>query len=317
MNKASQSRKARLEQMAQQAEASSNSNQDHDEKKHGVVKSIDLKDIIRTENIRFDLPLENIENIQKSMEANGQLQPIGVQIDNNNPGKYRLVFGFCRYEAALRSVKIDRLDAKVFDSDINVPQIQVIENSDRKDNSKWEEWFGKFRAIEFEQTRFKGIRVEQIEQRLGYKPPFQSKLKKIGKVIIEGSLSAFYEINIALNTVLDLCMLLENDDEELLAFIDKINKNEIKINSSIVNNFVKKRKKELEGDVGKEKNKKKQKIIKPENIDFLKDNEGKKFFSLSTDNEDYMIPLEEGIIESLKEIVRDYEESEKEVDHAN
>jgi ParB/RepB/Spo0J family partition protein len=101
------------------------------------VRKIDISQITITENVRKQY--DDIESLARSIERDGQLQPIGV-VEKEN-GTFDMLYGFRRLNAHMLLVKegkdFHQIEAKITNGD--PVAIQLIENIHRK-NLKPEEF---------------------------------------------------------------------------------------------------------------------------------------------------------------------------------
>ena len=95
------------------------------------IRKIDMSQINETENIRKQY--DDIEQLAKSIESDGQLQPIGVT--EQEDGTYNILYGFRRYHAFKLLIQegkpYNQIEAKITTGDPAI--IQLIENIHRKD----------------------------------------------------------------------------------------------------------------------------------------------------------------------------------------
>lgn len=99
------------------------------------VEKIDLED---SSNIRDSYDLSGLEELAKSIEENGLLEPIGIDGKINPNGKYTLIFGFRRTLAISKftNIKMVRAITVLPKSDKNV--VQLLENIQREDLTDYE-----------------------------------------------------------------------------------------------------------------------------------------------------------------------------------
>jgi len=101
------------------------------------IRKIDLSQINKTDNIRKQY--DDIESLARSIERDGQLQPIGVVEQEN--GTFNMLYGFRRLNAFLflcdEGKDFNQIEAKITTGDPSI--IQLIENIHR-DNLKPEEF---------------------------------------------------------------------------------------------------------------------------------------------------------------------------------
>lgn len=202
--------KAQSEAVSQQLMDVKGAKEDLPEPVEGVGIKLPLKDIIKGRNIRFGDSGEHINLIKESIEDIGLLQPVGVLRHKQKEGKYILACGYTRVAAVELIDGMDEIDAVILPDDVNVAKIQVEENKKRKDNSIWEEYYGRYKAIEFEELRYEGIKTNQLENLLGYPAAMQSKCRKIGRAVDSEKLKAFYGYQLNLNRVLVICGIVED-----------------------------------------------------------------------------------------------------------
>lgn len=94
---------------------------------------IDIDKIILGSNIREDYNLESLKELQESIKAYGQLQPVGINQKNE------LIYGFRRYKAikalGRKTIKVVLIDPSLSTSKVT---IQIIENLQREDLKEFE-----------------------------------------------------------------------------------------------------------------------------------------------------------------------------------
>lgn len=125
---------------------------------------IPLEKIKIVSNVRNEND-EEIANLAQSIKEHGQIQPIVVVPMIN--GKYRVVCGHRRFlamkrnheESALCTVRTD-LD------DVNIPIVQLIENTNRKDMSCFEI----VETLEKIKLRYPGITTKKLSELIGRSP---------------------------------------------------------------------------------------------------------------------------------------------------
>jgi len=104
--------------------------------KSNNIRKIDISQINVTDNIRKEY--KDIEQLARTIERDGQLQPIGVTEQEN--GTFNILYGFRRFHAHLLLVQegkaFNQIEAKITTGDPAI--IQLIENIHR-DNLKPEE----------------------------------------------------------------------------------------------------------------------------------------------------------------------------------
>ena len=99
------------------------------------VWELDPEDIV-DERLADRLDAADIDDLQTSIEVNGQTVPILVRRDPETAGRYLLIYGRRRLEAVRASAKVERVRALVANfSDADALQAQVTENSARRDLS--------------------------------------------------------------------------------------------------------------------------------------------------------------------------------------
>lgn len=94
---------------------------------------ISIDKIILGSNIREDYNLESLKELQESIKAYGQLQPVGINQKNE------LIYGFRRYKAmkalGRKTIKVVFIDPSLSTSKVT---IQIIENLQREDLNQYE-----------------------------------------------------------------------------------------------------------------------------------------------------------------------------------
>ncbi len=94
------------------------------------VAKIPVDKIIKGDQPRKSFDEERLEQLANSIKEVGQLQPIIVQKKGN---KYLLIAGERRYRAVKDKNKSGEIAAVIFDDDVNIKQIQLVENLQRQD----------------------------------------------------------------------------------------------------------------------------------------------------------------------------------------
>ena len=122
------------------------------------TRKIDLSQINKTDNIRKQY--DDIESLARSIERDGQLQPIGVVEQEN--GTFNMLYGFRRLNAFLflcnEGKDFMQIEAKITTGDPAI--IQLIENIHR-DNLKSEEFEDALQAL-----LASGLTQKEIAERL-------------------------------------------------------------------------------------------------------------------------------------------------------
>lgn len=108
------------------------------------IRKIDISQINITDNIRKQY--DDIEQLARSIERDGQLQPVGVT--EQEDGTYNILYGFRRYHAFLFLIQenkpYNQIEAKITTGDPAI--IQLIENIHR-DDLKPEEFENALQAL--------------------------------------------------------------------------------------------------------------------------------------------------------------------------
>lgn len=91
---------------------------------------VDLK-----KNIRKKYSETSLQRLSVSIIQNEQLQPVGVIIVN---GKYRLIFGYRRYLAIRKYSGDQTIRVLVFDKDVDIHLLQIVENFQREDPNNYD-----------------------------------------------------------------------------------------------------------------------------------------------------------------------------------
>lgn len=92
---------------------------------------LDLK-----KNIRDSYNAEALQELAKSIEKHGLLEPVGVV--KNITGKYKLIYGFRRALAITKFTKINTIRAITVQDSNNLSIIQLLENIQREDLTDYE-----------------------------------------------------------------------------------------------------------------------------------------------------------------------------------
>ena len=105
-----------------------------------------------------------VADMARSLEAQGQLQPIGV-CPSNRMGRFRIVFGATRAEAAPLA-KMTTIEAKVYPalSEEQIRELQLIENEKRTDPSAVEQGITVVELLDLEARRQHGAASPEFNQ---------------------------------------------------------------------------------------------------------------------------------------------------------
>lgn len=170
-----------------------------------IYIDIPVKDIITKagENVRTG-ELPDIEELAKTIEADGLLEPILVTAAADVPGKYRMVAGWRRL-TAVRSLGYPTISSRVVDADTDRRlRLALIENIQKVDMSALD----KANGIA---TLLKNTKLEQQEvaQALGVAPGYISQYLAILQ-LPQSALDALRDGDISFTQARTLCRLIPN-----------------------------------------------------------------------------------------------------------
>jgi ParB family transcriptional regulator, chromosome partitioning protein len=89
-------------------------------------------------NIRDQYDAGSLEELGRSIEKRGLLEPIGVERSTGAGGKWKLVYGFRRALAIAKFTNLPTVRAITVRSDADLPVIQLLENIQREDLTDYE-----------------------------------------------------------------------------------------------------------------------------------------------------------------------------------
>lgn len=111
----------------------------HDwENQEVIMVPVDKIDLDVSKNIRESYNMEGLEELAKSIDTHGLLEPIGIDKNIGKNGKYPLVFGFRRALAISKFTNIKMIRAITVLSTSNKEIIQLLENIQREDLTDYE-----------------------------------------------------------------------------------------------------------------------------------------------------------------------------------
>ena len=172
------------------------------------IRKIDISQINKTDNIRKEY--NDIEQLARSIERDGQLQPIGVTEQEDKT--FNILYGFRRYHAFLFLIQegkpFNQIEAKITTGDPAI--IQLIENIHR-DDLKHSEFENALQAL-----IDSGMSQKEISERLNIRITRISDALAARKVRFELKQSNIDTKNISTSALSQMRSLPEEEKKEVI-----------------------------------------------------------------------------------------------------